>query len=150
MITNLTEQLIRDEELRLFVYDDATGAPIRPGTVVKGNPTIGIGRSLNIDGLSKEEACYLLANDVARVMRELEENFPWAMGLDEARRGVLLNMMFQMGAHGLADFHDFLGALIKKLYDAAATFMLNSTWAKSESPARAQRLAQQIRSGIWQ
>ena len=150
MIANLTDQLFRDEELRLYVYDDATGMAIKPGSVVKGNPTIGIGRSLNIDGLSKDEAAYLLANDIRRVTQELELEFPWAMGLDEARQGVLLNMIFEMGARGLADFHQFLGSLIKGSYDAAATFMLASQWAETESPARALRLAEQIRTGQWQ
>ena len=72
------------------------------------------------------------------------------MGLDEPRRGVLLNMIFQMGARGMADFHQFLGALIKQTYDAAAVFMLDSAWAKTQSPERALRLAEQIRSGVWQ
>jgi lysozyme len=97
MITNLAEQLNRDEDLRLFVYDDATGMAIKPGSYVKGNPTVGIGRSLNIDGLSKPEAMFLLANDIARIMGELEQHFPWAAALDDARRGVLLNMIFEMG-----------------------------------------------------
>jgi lysozyme len=149
-ITSLIQQLERDEDIRAFVYDDATGIAIKPGTLVKGNPTIGVGRSLNIDGLSKDEIAYLLSNDERRITQECEKEFPWAMGLDEVRREVLLNMIFQMGAEGLAKFKQFLAAMIRGDYDEAAKDMLDSSWAQHESPARAQRLSVQIKTGVRQ
>lgn len=148
--TNISEQLDRDESVRLMVYDDATGFPIRPGSHVIGHPTIGRGRSLDIDGITRQEKDVLAANDDARVAQELATNFPWALKLDEARQGVLLNMIFQMGCAGLADFRQFLEALQKGLWESAVILMLDSKWAKIESPDRAERLAQQIRTGQWQ
>lgn len=63
----LIPMLRAEEGLRLTVYDDATGKPIKPGTLVKGHPTIGIGRALDVNGITEAEAEYLKANDVAKI-----------------------------------------------------------------------------------
>ena len=150
MITNLIDQLKRDEDNRIYVYDDANGKAIVPGSVVVGHPTIGIGRALDRQGLSDGERSYIFANDIVRVRGALEEHFPWALGLSDARQGVLLNMIFQMGAEGLTEFRSFLQACIKGDVDAAHDAMLDSKWAKVQSPQRATRLSIQYKTGIWQ
>jgi hypothetical protein len=45
--------LIVDEPLKLYVYDDATVMPLRPGYLLKSRLTIGIGRALDVHGISK-------------------------------------------------------------------------------------------------
>jgi GH24 family phage-related lysozyme (muramidase) len=59
----LSQMLEREEGLRTLVYDDATGKPIGPGSVVQGHPTIGIGRALDVNGITAVEADFLLEND---------------------------------------------------------------------------------------
>lgn len=145
----LIDQLRRDESLRLTVYDDATGKPIVPGTLVKGHPTIGYGRALDVEGITKDEAEYLLSNDVSRVKIDVAEAIPWMTDLDEARRGVLQNMAFNMGVKGLLDFKNTLSLVKAGSYMNAATEMLNSKWAKQVGD-RANRLARQMVSGEWQ
>lgn len=145
----LIDQLRRDESLRLTVYDDATGKPIVPGTLVKGHPTIGYGRALDVEGITKDEAEYLLSNDVSRVKIDVAEAIPWMTDLDEARRGVLQNMAFNMGVKGLLDFKNTLSLVKAGSYMNAATEMLNSKWAKQVGD-RANHLARQMVSGEWQ
>jgi lysozyme len=138
MISNLKDQLVRDEELRLKPYTDTTG-----------KLTIGIGRNLSDKGISFLEAQFMLANDVAATTAELQASLPWTATLDEVRKGALLNMTFNMGIGGLLEFKDFLAKLQAGDYSAAAGAMLDSLWARQVG-ARATRLSQQIQSGIWQ
>jgi lysozyme len=142
VITNLSQQLERDEERRRSVYPDSLGYW-----------TIGIGICVDSRvgcGLHDEEIDFIFENRQKKNSAALAAELPWTQTLDEARRGVLLNMSFQLGIHGLLEFHQFLAALEARNYAAAASAMLDSKWAKHDSPARAERLAKQILTGTWQ
>ena len=76
-----------------------------------GYSTIGVGRLIDKrkgGGITAEESAYLLGNDIQKRMTELERKLPWITSLDEARRGVLLSMAFQMGVDGLLGFKNTL------------------------------------------
>jgi lysozyme len=135
---NITEQLIRDEGLRLKAYRDSVG-----------KLTIGVGRNLDDEGISKEEATHLLENDVSSHLADLEEHLPWATDLSDARKGVLLNMCFNMGIGGLLQFKNTLAHIQKGEYAEAASGMLTSHWAKQVGK-RAIRLSKQMATDEWQ
>lgn len=140
MIERLTTQLRRDEGEVLHAYTDSLGFL-----------TIGVGRLIDKrkgGGITSEESAYLLANDIARVMADVRRRLPWFDRLDPARQGVLLNMAFQMGVDGLMGFKNTLAMIERGDYDGAATGMLASLWA-TQTPQRAQRMADQMRSGQW-
>lgn len=137
-ISNLKDQLVRDEELRLKPYTDSVG-----------KLTIGIGRNLTDKGVSLQEAYTLLANDITAAAADLQTTFPWTETLDDVRRAALVNMTFNMGIHGLAEFRDFLEKLQAGDFSAAAGAMLDSLWARQVGP-RATRLSIQIQTGEWQ
>lgn len=147
-LMDLVQQLRRDEALRLTVYDDGDGKPIVPGKLVKGHPTVGIGRALDVNGISSDEANYLLANDISKAKIELAQALPWTTKLDDARKGVLLNMSFNLGVPGLLKFKQTLALVQSGDYNGAADAMLNSAWAQQVG-ARATRLSQQMRTGQW-
>ncbi|MBU2800441.1 glycoside hydrolase family protein, partial [Acidithiobacillus sp. VAN18-4] len=114
---------------RRFVYDDATGQEIVPGYTVQGNPTIGYGRDLMTEGISKEEAMVLLRHDIDRAWREVTSHLPWAESqLSVIRFAVLVNMAFNMGLQGLLGFTQMLSALQAGNYEQAAKAMLDSLW----------------------
>lgn len=140
-VDDLTRQLRRDEGEVLYAYQDHLGFW-----------TIGIGRLIDQrkgGGLTREEAAYLLANDVVKFTTALRLRLPWFDKLDEARQGVLANMAFQMGIEGLLGFKNTLGMIDRGEYGAAADAMLQSKWAQ-QTPARALRLSNQMRKGEWQ
>ncbi len=87
---DLLAMLEQDEGLRLQAYDDATGAPLKPGDTLRGHPTIGIGRALDVNGITTEEARYLLENEVGKAEAELDRDIPWWRALSENRRHVLV------------------------------------------------------------
>jgi lysozyme len=86
---------------------------------------------------------------VARTVADLNRLLPWWSTLDDVRARVLVNMAFNMGAVGLAQFHQTLAAVRAGAYEAAASGMLHSLWARQVGP-RALRLAEMMRTGTVQ
>jgi lysozyme len=142
----LAEELARDEGQRLTVYDDATGYAVRPGVTVEGHLTIGVGRALDVRGISPAEAAFLLDNDIAAFTLGLQQALPWFSGLDPVRQRALTNMAFNLGVHGLLGFRDAMAFMANRQYDAAACAIEDSAWYK-EVGARAARIAGMIRTG---
>lgn len=146
---DLFEQMARnDEAMRGRVYDDATGQTIGPGTVVKGNPTIGVGRNCGPTGpgLRDAEIQLMLDQDVAYYDSQAA-TFPWYAALDSVRATVVATMVFNMGLRRFSGFTKTILAIASADYVTAAAEMLNSPWA-SEVGARAQRLAEMMRLGV--
>lgn len=136
--TNLREQLQRDEGCRLKLYMDSLG-----------HPTIGYGRALDMKGISLAEAELMLDNDILTFKSGVLAEWPWTARLDEARQGVLHNMAFNLGIAGLGKFVKMLTAVKTGHFEIAAEEMLDSLWHQQVG-VRAERLAQQMRSGEWQ
>lgn len=141
MIEQLTAQLRRDEGTRATAYKDSMGWL-----------TIGVGRLIDSRkpgaGLRPDEIDYLLRNDIADRVQALQKALPWFAKLDQARQGVLINMAFQMGTAGLLAFRQTLGLVRDGRYAEASEQMLKSKWAE-QTPARAHRLSQQMKTGEW-
>lgn len=126
--------LIRDEGMKLRVYMDT-----------KGKMTIGVGRNLEDQGISEDEALTLLRNDIS-IARKEAGKYTWFGSLDDVRQAVTLSMIFNMGATKFADFKRFFAAMEKQDFNSAASEMLSSVWA-SQVGKRSVRLAEMMRSG---
>jgi lysozyme len=141
MKSELIRQLRADEGERKCVYFDTLGYA-----------TIGVGRLVDARkpgaGLRDDEIAFLLNNDVDDRIDALTRKLPWFQNLDDARKGVLLSMAFQLGVEGLLGFKQTLQLVMEGKYENAAAAMLTSKWAQ-QTPARAKRLADQMRSGCW-
>jgi lysozyme len=140
MIEELTTQLRRDEGEKLHAYQDSLGFW-----------KIGVGRLIDQragGGITGFESAQLLSHDIERVTRELDGAFPWAAKLSDPRRGVLLNMCFNMGLGKLRNFTHFLSAMQRGDWEAAAIEALDSKWAVQVGD-RAKRLAKQITTDAW-
>lgn len=141
MLDKITTQLRRDEGEVLHAYKDSLGYL-----------TIGVGRLIDKakgGGISKEESAYLLKNDIDKKLKELELNLPWVNQLDEARKGVLLNMTFQLGIGGVLLFKNTLTLIKAGEWEKAAMNMRMSKWHE-QTPERCERLCKQIITGEWQ
>ena len=136
MIEKLREDLIRDENFVSHAYQDS-----------RGLWTLGIGRLIDKrkgGGITREEAEYLLDNDIDKVVAELDRNIPWWILLPEDVKRGLTNMAFQLGITGLLKFKKMLAALKARDYHHAAEEAKNSLWAE-QTPARAHRIAKLFR-----
>ena len=118
----------------------------KPYVDTVGKVSIGIGRNLTDKGLRRDEIELMYRNDVAESIAELDRVLPWWRRLDEVRRRVLLDMMFNMGAPTLLEFKNTLALVQAGQYRAAAEGMLASKWAR-QTGRRAVRLAAMMGSG---
>jgi lysozyme len=116
---SISDMLVRHEGLRLRVYNDSVGIP-----------TIGVGRNLRDRGLTKEEAMYLLDNDIKDFTKQLSDRLDWFDFKPIEVRNVLIDMGFNLGIAGLMSFTNTLSHIEKGNYKTAAITMLESKWAK--------------------
>lgn len=131
---------------RHVVYDDHDGKPIQPGSVCRGYPTIGYGRNLKDNGLSEDEALFLLTNDIDRIANSLDSRLSWWRELSPVRQSAILNLAYNLGINGLLGFSAMLLALKKGDYTRAATEALDSKWA-GQVGRRAREIADMLRYG---
>lgn len=134
----ITEALIasvkRHEGLRLKVYK-----------CTAGKNTIGYGRNLDDVGISADEAEYLLKHDLENAEIDAQR-FPIYEKLNQVRKDVLIEMVFNLGYSRLSGFKKMFAALERKDYDGAANEMLDSKWARDVGE-RAKTLAYFMRIG---
>lgn len=142
MRNELVRQLRGDEGERSQVYQDHLGFW-----------TIGVGRLVDSrkpgSGLRPSEIELMLSNDIEDRITSLRAKVPFFSTLDAVRQGVLVNMSFQLGVEGLLAFKTTLGLVEKGNYEEAARQMLKSRWA-TQTPQRAKRMSEQMRTGEWQ
>src|ERR1051325_4632098 len=132
----LIKMLMRHEGFRLKPYVDTVG-----------KLTIGVGRNLTDVGISGDEVDYMLRNDISHCIDALEQNLSFFKLLDEARKMILIDMVFNLGIGGLMQFKKMLAAIAEARYEDAAMEMLDSLWAK-QVKGRAIELSGMMRTGV--
>lgn len=154
--------IAQDEGLRLKAYPD----PRSPRAVELRKPlsqrcagweklpgypwTIGYGSTRNVkegDICTVANATVRLMADIEMVKQDLDRHTPWWRQLDDVRQDVLVNMCFNLGWTKLSGFHRMLEAIDAHNYGKAADEILASA-AAVELPARYNRLATQMRTGV--
>lgn len=157
----LSNQLITDEGEILKVY-----------RCPAGYLTIGVGRNLETNSLTKhevdhlqlgvysvqeiigvlktrgitvEESRWLLSNDIDVCLDSLNRNLSFFENLPENVKIVLANMRFNLGMNKLLKFKNTLQFIEQGNYEKASVEMLNSSWAKQVGD-RAIRLSEKIKT----
>jgi lysozyme len=132
-MNDLINDLIRDE-----------GMVLKPYTDTVGKVTIGVGRNLDDNGISEDEALIMLRNDIQTAELELHRNLPWLAYKPEQIQRALVNMCFNMGWPRLSGFKKMIAALERDDFETAAAEALNSRWARQVGD-RSRRIAKLIR-----
>jgi len=135
MIAQFRKDAIRFEECKdgvpnLYPYQDT-----------KGIWTIGIGHNIEADpvmkselgalmktGISEQEAYFIFDQDIANAEVDLYRVYPWVEQLDEPRRGVLVDMTFNMGISKVFQFHNTMNMIKDGRYHDAAENLKLSAW----------------------
>ena len=132
------EQIKRHEGYRDTVYYDSVGVP-----------TVGYGHALLEGSRVPAVVADILFeqdfNDAVKDYTILSNR--WGLDLNPVRRGVMLDMLFNLGVSRLVKFQKFLTALQVKNYDKAADEMLDSKWA-TQVGKRAEKLSEMMRRGF--
>lgn len=117
------------------------GFSATPYQCTAGVWTIGYG----FTNLTQPEAAVILEMRVKALDRALYEH-GWYRKQNDVRKGVLIQMAFQLGLHGLLKFHRMIDALEGGFYQSAAAEMRNSRWFQ-QTPDRATRLMDKMFTG---
>ncbi len=134
----IAKDLRREEGYRRFSYLDHLGYT-----------TVGVGRCVHEGvgyGIDEEEAMYLLTRDIERCAVECERSLPCWSSLSGNVREAIIQLVFQMGLPNYLKFKKHLAALEAGDFELAAIELLDSKFAK-QTPSRAERMAERIRSG---
>lgn len=120
------------------------GLRLKPYHCSEGKLTIGIGRNLESNGISEEEAEYMALNDIAMAEKAASSLVRDFLVLNDNRKIVLVSMAFQMGRTGLSKFVKMLDAVDLGAFRTASDEMLDSRWAK-QTPERAKELSEMMK-----
>jgi len=126
------EQIKFDEGFRGKPYLDTVG-----------KTTIGYGRNLDDNPLTKEEAEYLLKNDLKKVLCDCRK-LHYFSELTIIRKDIIINMVYNLGITRFKRFIKMNKALSEKNYFLASVEMLDSKWARQVGD-RAKRLANEMK-----
>jgi lysozyme len=136
----IEDQLVIDEGKRLVWYRDSLG-----------KPTIGIGHLiLASDNLPEgstisEQRCgNLFQEDLDKAIAGATGLFPYLYSFPEPIQESIVNMVFNMGAKGLAKFRNFIAAINNSNYNEAADQLVDSLWYKQVGK-RAVRIVAAVR-----
>ena len=134
---NLKLMLLRHEGLKLKPYQDTVG-----------KVTVGVGRNLDDVGISREEAMFMLDNDIKKAKLGLAHMFPWYLSLDDVRQAVMVDMTFNMGIAGFSKFVLTIDHIKRGDYLEASKEMLKSAWSHQVGN-RSTELSEMMRTGKW-
>ena len=135
-LRRLTKTLIRHEGLREQPYDCPAGFL-----------TIGVGRNLEANGISEEEALVLLRNDIVACYQQCKRAFPWFEELNDVRQEAIINLVFNIGLDGFKKFKKTIGFIKQEKWSEAATELLDSRYAEQVGK-RAQEVSKMLETGV--
>ena len=132
------------------------GCELKPYYCSEHYPTLGYGEKIgakyeplpNITTTEPEAYKKMLAMNTAneKTLLNNPDLYRCYFHLNDARKAVMLSIVYQIGIYGLLKFKKLLAALETASYDKAADEMLNSLAAR-QTPKRWLRNAEQMRSG---
>ena len=116
----------------------------------KGLLTVGVGHLIQVgDILPKDLLMSWFAEDFAVAqgdLRHLKVKFKLPP-FGPVREAVLVGMFFQMGWSRVLGFKNMIKALVECDWNLAADEMIDSKWARDDTPGRAKEASKMMRTG---
>ena len=128
----------------------------KPYYCSEGYVTVGFGSLIGPKGAPLEYYTFTVDKEIAELMmlKELKtipnfihKTIGEPKGLNTARRDVLYSMVYQLGEKGFLGFKKMVAAIKNGDWQEAAIQALDSKWAREQTPERAIRHAEVLRSG---
>jgi len=132
MYDNIKEMLIKNEGLVCTPYHCSAN-----------KLSIGIGRNLEANGISEDEAMYLLENDINRVVANLDKVWEVWRTFPPLAQEVCVDMAFQMGIAGFMNFRQTRALMEMGCWLEASEEVLRSKYAV-QTPNRAARNSRKL------
>ena len=128
------------------LLEQQEGFRAKPYRDSRGFLTVGFGTNLDA-GITRAQAEALMQqqlddNEVALML------FPWFVGLNPVRRGVIENMAYNMGVGGVLTFTDMIAAIKVEDWPEAKRQMRASDWAVQVGKDRVDVLSDIMETGV--
>ena len=137
-LNNLKEQIAKHEGYEPKVYK-----------CTNGYDTIGYGFAIKDLYMDKEVADLILDQKINKLLKRIsadEDWGDWFLEKPQAIQEVLINMIYQIGFSGVKRFRKTIQYIKDDNFLMASEEMLDSKWARSDSPNRAKELSEIIKS----
>lgn len=132
----------------LMPYLDCCGKYWRDCTCArKGFLSIGHGRNLDANGISRLEAEVLLDHDLYAAEDQATRAFEWFGNLSELRQRAITELVYNLGIVGFRGFRQTIAAIKAKQFVAASLNLMASKWRAQVGPTRSNRIARYLRDG---
>ena len=131
----LVEDIKKEEGYRSSVYLD---------TLQK--PTIGYGFLIDTLELQEDICQLILMRKLEKLIKSIKFNFKWFDDMPDKVQDVIINMCYQLGVSGVSKFKKTIQLMKNKQWDRASVEMLDSKWGREQTPQRAKRLSEIVKS----
>ena len=130
---DLIYSIKRNEGYRANVYKDHLGFD-----------TIGYGFAIKDLHLSEEVCDAILLEILENLNWKVSKKFSWFSDMPQVIREVIMEMCYQIGISGFSKFKKTIKYFSNKEFAKASTEMLDSKWAREQTPERAKALSKKV------
>ena len=110
-----------------------------------GYDTIGYGFAVKDLYIDEDIAEMILYRKLALLAERVCDKFPFVKDLPQEAQDVVYEMCYQLGVVGFSKFKKTIQFLRLGSYKSAAAEMLDSRWAREQTPQRAKKLSNIIK-----
>jgi len=119
-----------DRELIRKRLIDFEGLELKLYFCKSNKPTIGVGRNCLDNGITEEEAMYLLNNDITNVIKDLDKHWITWRKLPITAQYVCIDLVFNMGINTFMSFRKTRAYMEMDDFEKAGIELLNSKYAE--------------------
>tara|TARA_R100000278_G_scaffold122719_1_gene109666 strand:- start:1991 stop:2452 length:462 start_codon:yes stop_codon:yes gene_type:complete len=109
---------------------DFEGLVLKPYHCSQNYLSIGVGRNLDSNGITEEEAMYLLDNDIHKVIEQLDKQWEVWRTFPDAAKYVCIDVAFNMGINTWMSFRKTRAYMELGEWEKAASEILDSKYAE--------------------
>ena len=106
--------------------------------------TIGYGKRVKYLKVTKEQAEEWLKEDLDHLKYVLADKYKWFLPAPQEVKDIVINMAYQLGVSSFSKFKKTIYLLANKDYKGASSEMLDSKWARDDTPSRAKELSDRM------
>ena len=134
--------MVEQDKIREMLVAEE-GLELKPYRCTAGKLTLGIGRNLDDVGISRDEAYFMLDNDIETCRRDLFGMLPNFETMPEGVQLAMIDMRFNLGPARFRGFRRMIAAVELGNWQAAARELALSNYAR-QVPKRAKRNGERI------